>query len=130
MSRKSDIADLERALPSRSSDIADLSNALEGRDQDLRDLSAALGTEQRDILSLIRALGEGDNALETLGHLSTPSLELLHDAIRAALAHDDALPPGSPPRFGAREFPDWRVQADTLELELTRRGVKPAKINW
>lgn len=61
---------------------------------------------------------------------STNGLKMMHEAIRNALAHDDALPSGQEKIYGVREFADWREQADKIEAELNSRGVTYTKIIW
>lgn len=64
-----------------------------------------------------------------IGGLSTNGLKLLHSTIAAALAEDDALPK-SAKKYGVREYPDWRRQADDFEAELTNRNERFAPIAW
>jgi hypothetical protein len=61
--------------------------------------------------------------------LSTNGLKLLHTTIAKALDEDDALPPDAK-KYGVREYPDWRQQADAIEAELTSRGESVALIAW
>lgn len=52
------------------------------------------------------------------------SLKMMYEAVRRALASDDALEAQKEtPRFRVRESPDWRRHAADLELEMIRRGV-------
>lgn len=62
--------------------------------------------------------------------LSTHGLLLLHDAISRALAADDATIPPAQKDFLVREYPDWRIQADSIETELRRREVSFVKLRW
>src|SRR6266478_9720335 len=52
--------------------------------------------------------------------LSTNGLKLLYTTIASALAEDDALPANAK-KYGVREYPDWRQQADAIEAELVSR---------
>jgi hypothetical protein len=52
------------------------------------------------------------------------SLTMMYEAIRGALAGDDAQKrQGSETRFRVRETPDWREHAADLEAEMLRRGM-------
>jgi hypothetical protein len=61
--------------------------------------------------------------------LSTNGLTLLHTTIAKSLAEDDALP-ASAKKYGVREYPDWRQQADAIEQELANRKQTYAPIAW
>jgi hypothetical protein len=61
--------------------------------------------------------------------LSTNGLVLLHTTIAKALAEDDALPANAK-KYGVREYPDWREQADAIEQELATRKEAYAPIRW
>jgi len=61
--------------------------------------------------------------------LSTNGLNLLHTTIATALAEDDALPKDGK-RYGVREYPDWRRQADDIEAELASRQQRFEPIGW
>jgi hypothetical protein len=61
--------------------------------------------------------------------LSDGSLKMLHEGILTALAEDDALAE-QPKKFGVRDYPDWRRQADALERELEMRGLDFGTIRW
>ena len=61
--------------------------------------------------------------------LSTNGLNLLHTTIAKALAEDDA-PPANAKKYGVREYPDWRQQADAIETELASRKEGYAPIAW
>ncbi|KAA0573483.1 hypothetical protein [Azospirillum sp. Sh1] len=59
---------------------------------------------------------------------TTQSLLMMHGAIANALAVDDNTPAGQDKPFMVRTFPDWKLQADEIEAELTKRGVSYTKI--
>lgn len=61
--------------------------------------------------------------------LSDGSLKDLHNLIAETLAVDDALPAGGK-RWGVREYPDWRRQADAFEAEMEKRSIKFIPISW
>lgn len=61
--------------------------------------------------------------------LTPAALHMLHDAVRRALAADDAAGPGNEP-CKVRETPDWRRWSDELEAELADRGVIITPIDW
>ena len=51
------------------------------------------------------------------------SLTMMYEAVRGALAADDALRgQGEDPRFRVRETPDWKTHAADLESEMLNRG--------
>jgi len=64
-----------------------------------------------------------------LRELSESSIRELYEAIRNALAEDDALPAGGK-KYGVREFPDFGWQAAALERVLTERRIPFEKIKW
>ena len=52
------------------------------------------------------------------------SLTMMYEAIRGAIAADDALKrQGMEARFRVRETPDWKLHAAELETEMLRRGM-------
>lgn len=56
---------------------------------------------------------------------------MMYEAIRGALAADDALHcVGAETRFRVRETPDWRKHAANLEAEMLRREMHFAVIDW
>jgi len=61
--------------------------------------------------------------------LTNDSLKTLHNLVREKLIADDALPEGQK-RWGIREYPDWKQQADVLETELRKRKVFFNRIDW
>jgi hypothetical protein len=59
------------------------------------------------------------------------SLTMMYEAIRGALAADDALAGlGDEPRFRVRETHDWKEHAADLEAEMLRRGMLFEVIDW
>ena len=59
------------------------------------------------------------------------SLTMMYEAIRGALAADDALKrQGNETRFRVRETPDWKQHAADLETEMLRRGMTFEVIDW
>jgi hypothetical protein len=59
------------------------------------------------------------------------SLTMMYEAIRGALASDDALEGlGEQPRFRIRETPEWTKHAGQLESEMLRRGMLFEAIDW
>jgi hypothetical protein len=59
------------------------------------------------------------------------SLTLMYEAIRGALAADDALKrQESETRFRVRETPEWRHHAAGLEAEMLKRGMMFEVIDW
>ena len=61
---------------------------------------------------------------------STNGLKMMHEGIRKALTHDDALSAGQDKTYGVREFADWREHADAIEAELDKRDVSYDKVAW
>jgi hypothetical protein len=52
------------------------------------------------------------------------SLTLTYEAVRGALASDDAQEQrGEDPRFRVRETPEWKKHAAALEAEMLKRGM-------
>jgi hypothetical protein len=59
------------------------------------------------------------------------SLTLMYEAVRGALAADDALKgQGQETRFGVRETPEWKEHATALEAEMLKRGMSFEVIDW
>jgi hypothetical protein len=59
------------------------------------------------------------------------SLTMMYEAIRGALAADDALKrQGMEIRFRVRETPDWKKHAGELESEMLKRGMFFDVIDW
>jgi hypothetical protein len=59
------------------------------------------------------------------------SLTLMYEAIRGALAADDALKrQESETKFRVRETPDWKTHAADLEAEMLKRGMMFEVIDW
>jgi hypothetical protein len=61
--------------------------------------------------------------------LSTSGLLELYKAIQKALEEDDRLPNGQK-KYGVREFPDFRQEADEIERELDKRQREYVRIAW
>jgi hypothetical protein len=62
---------------------------------------------------------------------SNDSLAMMYEAIRGALAADDALKAqGHEPRFRVRETPEWKNHAADLEAEMLKRGMMFEVIDW
>ena len=59
------------------------------------------------------------------------SLTMMYEAVRGALAADDALTrQGMEIRFRVRETPEWKLHAADLEAEMLRRGMIFEIIDW
>jgi hypothetical protein len=59
------------------------------------------------------------------------SLTMMYEAVRGALAADDALVRQDfPARFRVRQTPDWKEHAADLEHEMLRRGMLFEVIDW
>jgi hypothetical protein len=59
------------------------------------------------------------------------SLTMMYEAVRGALAADDALKrEGAETTFRVRETPDWKKHAADLEAEMLRRGMIFEVIDW
>jgi hypothetical protein len=59
------------------------------------------------------------------------SLTMMYEAIRGAIAADDALKrQGMEARFRVRETHDWKLHAAELETEMLRRGMMFEVIDW
>jgi hypothetical protein len=59
------------------------------------------------------------------------SLTMMYEAVRGALAADDALKrQGLAVRFRVRETPDWRKHAADLESGMLKRGMRFEVIDW
>ena len=59
------------------------------------------------------------------------SLTMMYEAIRGALAADDALKrQGMEIRFRVRETSEWKLHAAELETEMLRRGMMFEVIDW
>jgi hypothetical protein len=65
------------------------------------------------------------------GAFTNDSLTMMYEAVRGALAADDALKAeGQETRFRVRETADWKRHAADLEVEMLRRGVTFDIIDW
>ena len=59
------------------------------------------------------------------------SLIMMYEAVRGALAADEALKKqGEETKFRVRETPDWKQHAARLETEMLRRGMLFETIDW
>ena len=59
------------------------------------------------------------------------SLIMMYEAIRGALASDDALEGlGEEPRFRIRATAEWKRHAGNLESEMLKRGLVVDIIDW
>ena len=59
------------------------------------------------------------------------SLTMMYEAVRGALAADDALErKGLQARFCVRQTPDWKKHAADLEKEMLKRGMLFEVIDW
>ena len=62
---------------------------------------------------------------------SNDSLTMMYEAVRGALAADDAVEQGGgEPRFKVRDTSDWRRHAADLEAEMLKRGMAFEVIDW
>lgn len=61
---------------------------------------------------------------------SNNGLKMMHEGIRNALAHDDALGGEEEKTYGVRESADWQEHANRIEAELNTRGASYTKIAW
>lgn len=60
--------------------------------------------------------------------LTDEAIQAMHALIAKALAEDDASTEN--PRFGVRQFPDWKAQADEFEAEMLKRELAFTPIDW
>jgi hypothetical protein len=59
------------------------------------------------------------------------SLTMMYEAIRGALAADNALKRGGLAiRFRVRETPEWKQHAADLESKMLKRGMRFEVIDW
>jgi hypothetical protein len=59
------------------------------------------------------------------------SLTMMYEAVRGALAADDALNrQGIATQFRVRETPEWKTHAADLEQEMLKRGMLFEVIDW
>jgi hypothetical protein len=65
------------------------------------------------------------------GAFTNDSLAMMYEAVRGALAADDALErQGHDSRFRVRETPEWKKHAADLESEMLKRGLLFNVIDW
>jgi hypothetical protein len=63
--------------------------------------------------------------------LTNDSLTMMYEAVRGALASDDAAAQeGAEPRFQIRSTPGWTRHAADLEAEMIKRGMIFKLIDW
>jgi hypothetical protein len=63
--------------------------------------------------------------------LTDDSLTMMYEAVRGALASDDAAEQeGTVPHFQIRSTPDWTRHAADLEAEMIKRGMIFELIGW
>jgi len=59
------------------------------------------------------------------------SLIMMYEAVRGALAADDALETRrADPRFRVRETPEWKKHAADIEVEMLNRSIRFTLIDW
>jgi len=59
------------------------------------------------------------------------SLKMMYEAVRGALAADDALKfQDLESRFRVRETPEWKKHAADLEAEMLKRGMMFEVVDW
>jgi hypothetical protein len=59
------------------------------------------------------------------------SLTMMYEAVRGALAADDAIESkGGVPKFKVRDTPDWKKHAADLEAEMLKRGMMFEAVDW
>jgi hypothetical protein len=59
------------------------------------------------------------------------SLTMMYEAVRGALAADDATERGGgEPKFKVRDTPDWKKHAADLEAEMLKRGMMFEAVDW
>jgi hypothetical protein len=64
------------------------------------------------------------------GEFSDDSLVMMYEAVRGALAADDALEcAGQETKLRERKIPGWRKHAANLEAEMLKRGMTFNVIN-
>ena len=65
------------------------------------------------------------------GAFTDDSIAMMYEAVRGALATDDALElQGQETRFRVRETPEWKKHAADLEAEMLSRGMMFNVIDW
>ena len=61
--------------------------------------------------------------------LSSQSLKDLHELVADALSADDGHN-GDGKRYGVRNHPDWKKDADAFESEMKSRNMEFTPISW
>jgi hypothetical protein len=65
------------------------------------------------------------------GAFTNDSVAMMYEAVRGALAADDALErKDQETRFRVRETPEWKKHAADLESEMLKRGMMFNVIDW
>jgi hypothetical protein len=65
------------------------------------------------------------------GAFTNDSVAMMYEAVRGALAADDALErQDQETRFRVRETPEWKKHAADLESEMLKRGMMFNVIDW
>ena len=65
------------------------------------------------------------------GAFTNDSVAMMYEAVRGALAADDALErQDQETRFRVRETPEWKKHAADLESEMLKRGMIFNVIDW
>lgn len=65
-----------------------------------------------------------------LSPFSDGGIRAMHDAIRRALDADLQNPDKTDPYYGVRDTSDWSDWRDSLESEMSRRGIEFTPITW
>jgi hypothetical protein len=75
--------------------------------------------------------GSSYGILMNYSAFTNDSLAMMYEAVRGALAADDALErQGQETRFLVREPPEWKKHAADLESEMLKRGLMLNVIDW
>jgi hypothetical protein len=75
--------------------------------------------------------GSSYGILMNYSAFTNDSLAMMYEAVRGALAADDALErQGQETRFRVRETPEWKKHAADLESEMLKRGLMLNVIDW
>ena len=75
--------------------------------------------------------GSSCGILMNYSAFTNDSLAMMYEAVRGALAADDALErQGQETRFRVRETPEWKKHAADLESEMLKRGLMLNVIDW
>jgi hypothetical protein len=74
--------------------------------------------------------GLKDQIEQVIPLYSISALRMFHDSIRKGLAYEDSLPEQENRLYGCRENPEFKWQADAIELELVGRNQEIERITW